>query len=505
MPLAVCCLAALTLLDHYNASFLHPKLDPKFESLLNQTVTLEGTVLEPPASSQNGSKLLVSLPEKVFLAAPSEDVFSGVERGDRVLFTTRLKRPVHYQNPGQFDYRRSLERRGILLTGFIENTEGLRRLPEREGQKTVLMRKIDRLRVWINQAIDRSGDGAGFLKALVTGDRSGLSEALWQDFQKTGTSHLVAISGQQIAILGAVFLTFLLILLKRSEKLMLATSVRKWAAAFSLPPVLLYILIAGSPPSAMRAAVLFGLVGLAVWTDREFDPFSALAAGVLLISALDVSAPFSTSFQLSFLAVLGVLLFRRRTASKSRIQRFLLGPLCMSFGAMLTTAPLVAYTFHQVSLSGILTNFWAIPAVGLLLILASIALGLCLLVPPFGRWALRGVVLLTGLFLNGLHRSAEWSWVATFYPSLGELFFGSALVGLAGWVWNRPRHWRFAVSSLTVLLALAGWVRFFPLKKPMEVTLLDVGQGDSDFVVTPLGKTILVGCGGRRSIRFQSR
>jgi len=506
VPLAVCSLTALTLLDHFNVRFLHPYIPPALQSQLGEISTFEGVVVSPPESpgaDGSGFRTVVSLEGTKILLRTGGEAPPSAARGDLIRFQTKLKKPAHYQNPGSFDYRLSLERQGILLTGYVEDAEGLEIVQQAPGG---LLGGVDSLRraIRIRFSERLPAPESGFLSALIAGDRSGLTPELWEDFRRTGTAHLIAISGQHIAIVAALAYGMFLWLLKRSERLMLKTSVRVWSRGFALLPVFFYTLLAGSPPSAIRAAILATLLALALGWRREVDSWSALALAALLITAMDPAAPFSASFQLSFLAVLGILMFRRETPgcaneggarpAPTRTQLYLIRPLWMSVGATLATSPLVAYRFHQVSLSGILTNAWAIPAVGVLLVAAAAALVAPLFMKPLG--------LMTHAFLWALHRSSDLSWVASFYPTEAELLLSFLFVVLAAWVRWRPvpLPWKQVLAAGSGFVILSGFVLRFdpslPSRRDLQVTFLDVGQGDAALVVTPSGKSLLVDGGG---------
>ncbi len=474
---------------------------------MGDEVTLEGVITDSLQRNENGAKAVVGslrtveglvLEGKILLTLPFVPRW---ERGDHLQFTTRPRKAHHYQNPGAFDYRRFLERRGIVVTGFVKNREDAQVVLK----DTPFLASIDRLRNVITSLFYKSlpQDEAGFLSTLIVGERSAISDQIWSDFQKTGTSHLLSISGQHIGIVGVFFYALILWLLKRSERLMLLFSTRKIARLLTLVPIFFYTLLAGSPAPALRASILAVFIALAPFVRREVDRVSALAGGALLITFLDPSAPFSVSFQLSFLAVLGLLIFSQglREEGPSFYRKFIINPLWLGLGAFLLTLPLVAYRFHQISFSGLIINLWAIPFVSVILILASMALLMDGLIPVLGHFALAGVGWLSHWFLHVLHLSSVLSskflLVYSVYPTELEFLGAFAVVGLLAIIKLKPHSWRYClfVIGLIGLCWVTSSLHLFK-DKNLKIIFLDVGQGDSSLVVTPSGKALLIDAGG---------
>lgn len=444
----------------------------------------------------------------------AEGTGEGIGRGDRIRFFARLKKPVRYQNPGSFDYRRFLNRRGILFTAYVDRPDDVLVLVHGDG----ILRRIDAWREKVSRIVREAipGEGGAFVAALVVGDGSGLGEATRADFQATGTSHLIAVSGQHIAMVGMTVFILLYGALKRSEKVLLRFSARGLALSLSLAPIAFYVVLAGSPPSAVRAAFLAAFLALAAVTNREPEPFSSLGAAAILIGLWDLSAPFSASFQLSFLAVLGILAFRSRGSAglpgrgawpcaPKWVDRYVTGPFWMTLGATFFTAPLVAYRFHELSLSGLLVNMAAIPFSGILLIAGFLGVLTTLLLPSAGLILLQADGWMADAFLQALHAAAASSrnahWVASFYPTEAETALAFAFVAILAWMRHRSgraflrRHSKTAIAAASLVVLLMSASFYWP-RRDLEIVFLDVGQGDSALVLTPSGKTLLVDGGG---------
>jgi competence protein ComEC len=232
-------------------------------------------------------------------------------------------------------------------------------------------------RGWIGQVHRRTDLALGYglrpreaavVRGMVLGDRSLMPEELEKSFQHSGITHVLAISGQHVVILAAVIYLAIRI--------------------FALPPTLragvtmgllwVYILIAGAPPSAIRAGVVATFVLAAPLLGRQVSPLHFMTTMLALVLAYNPQLVYSTGFQLSVAAVFGILLLTRPL--KSLVERTLFRPLkspptqlsnliSVSLAAQLATSPIVAATFDQVSIVGVFTNLIAVPLSGPILIL----------------------------------------------------------------------------------------------------------------------------------------
>jgi competence protein ComEC len=203
---------------------------------------------------------------------------------------------------------------------------------------------------------------------MVLGDRSLIPEELEKSFQRSGITHVLAISGQHVVILAAVIYFAIRIFA-------IAPTIR---AGVTICLIWLYILIAGAPPSAIRAGVVATFALAAPLLGRQVSPLHFMTTMLALVLAYNPQLIYSTGFQLSVAAVFGILLLTKLL--KSLVECTLLRPLksppaqlsnliCVSLAAQLATSPIVAATFEQVSIVGVLTNLIAVPISGPILIL----------------------------------------------------------------------------------------------------------------------------------------
>ena len=196
------------------------------------------------------------------------------------------------------------------------------------------------------------GDTAAFLQALLTGDKSGLSDRVYGDLSGAGLLHITAVSG-----LHCMFLLGLL-------QVLIGRHRRRLLAAVAVPVLIFYAFLAGASPSAVRACIMAIFLLAAPLLGRESDPPTALSAALAVILLANPFAAASVSLQLSFGAVAGLLWLSPRVyrglagekPGRHRVRRFLAGSLSATAGALVFTIPLTAIYFNQLVLVSPLSN-----------------------------------------------------------------------------------------------------------------------------------------------------
>lgn len=346
-----------------------------------------------------------------------------------------------------------------------------------------------------------SPEAAPLATALLTGDERGLADGDYAALQRTGLAHTAAVSGLHIGFLASLIVG-------------LSGRHRRRTAALALPVLAVYVLVSGSPPSAVRAAVMQGILLLGPLLRREPDPPTSLASALLV---LVVQCPYCVQdigLQLSFASVAGIFLFagpvyRRlwgpfQGRQKDPLRRLLQRParalcasLSVSAGAAAATTPLSAGYFGSVALVTPLANLLCLPLVSLLF-LASLGTALLGLAWPAGGRAAGGVVSLLAELLWALVRGLEglpFASVALQGRYL-PLWLGFCYLVWLLFLWKRGH--RPLVPLCACVIALCWSLVLTRLTYdigPMTVTVLDVGQGQC-VVVRAGERTAVVDCGG---------
>jgi competence protein ComEC len=425
----------------------------------------------------------------------------AVSYGDEVRGAFRLRPPGRFLTPGAFDYAGYLATQGIFLEGWTR--EPVEVVPGSRGSPW--LESIFRLRTLLLTRLDGAlpPRQAGLLKAMVLGDRSGLSPEMNQAFLDSGTYHILAISGLNVSLLaGALF--GLLRLLRTSPRV---------AALLSAVVVTGYAGLAGASASVVRAAVMADAFLLAVVLDRRADLLNSLALSALALLWWNPRYLGDVGFQLTFLATLGiVLVVPRCDRALGRLPRALRWPLAsvaMTLAASLMTLPVLAQAFNRVTPIGILANLPIVPLSGLITGCGLAASAVLALRPEGLPWLNQVCGWLVEVLFGAARWFATlpWSSVAVFTPTPGMLaaYYGavaSAVMALQGGA-EQGRCWRrlalAGVGSACVLL-LAGQVAVRHAGQDeagrVRLTMLDVGQGEAILAELPGRRRVLVDAGG---------
>jgi competence protein ComEC len=450
----------------------------------------------------------------------------GLSRGDRVEVKGWLSPLRPAGNPGQYDWslRRAREGVGAILRPRLA---GNIHLIERAGEP--LARVLRALRAHLAEVLDaHMGASAPLLRSLLLGEQEMLPTETRQQLIATGTMHFIAISGFHVAVLaGAVW--WLLRLVRTS---------RRWSAVVVVGAVVIYVLLTGLRPGAVRAAVMCAVLCGGVFFARPVNVLNSLGLAALLILLANPAQLFDAGFQLSFVAVLSILAFASplyrvfttwfarnqavlRLTGRGRLwlafTKVLASLLAVSLSAWTAVVPLLAAYFHifspyVVALSVFFSPiFSGLVVVGFLyLLLASLSSTLA-----FIPGALLAVLAwLLRLLLAGASRLPE----VVFYVGAPTLAFTVTYYGLlavtAWWVRRvtgappgsrrAGGPARAAVASGRWLLVAAGLFASVFLLAPvvspkgrnLQVTVLDVGHGLSVLVRFPGGGTLLYDAGG---------
>ncbi|MCB2214172.1 ComEC family competence protein [bacterium] len=519
-------LAAVFLLGGLLLAATKPDITPKHTAYYNDrgAVQLIGTVVDAPDPRDNGLNLTVAVTSLRPLEAASTQVkplevtgkvLVQVPPGENWHYGDRLRITGELQTPyegADFSYREYLARNGIHS---LMSYAGVTRLGSGEGKA---------IRAWLYQLREKGyrtlqqlfpAPESDLLAGILLGRDQGLSPQLEEAFQRTGTTHIIAISGFNIAILAGLVTDLTTRLLGR-----------RWGALASLAAIGGYTILVGADAAVVRAAVMGGLGVFGGMFGRRQNGLNSLGLAALLMMLLDPNILWDVGFQLSVAATLGLVLYAQpledrtllwlgKWMSEEHTQQ-LIGVLseCILFTviAQVMTLPVMAYHFGGVSWLALIANPLILPAQSLVMILGGLALLAGLVLPgagavlavlakPFVTYTIRVVTWLAG------GPGGEWV-LPRFHPIWLLLFYG-----LLFFLTLIPRTQqkaliRKALSPQLGLLALTGLVTLtwsHILGTPdnlLHLTLID--EQGTVLIQSPSGNTALIGGGDRPSALNQA-
>ena len=477
---------------------------------------LEGTV-EDVLPSEEAVRLEIAVarvpdfqpPEARFRARIYVTGQAPVFQGQRVLLSTRLRPERAADNPGQWDSSEYRRRRALLFNGSVD------------PRRLVVLSPPERWRVWLRDVQQRlasrtrelapSREAASLYLTLAAGLRADLGTELENRFALSGLAHVLSVSGLHVAILALLTLKLLRLVVVRLWRGSQRHDTRRIAAPASIPLVWAYVVFTGSQPPAVRSAVMSTtfLLGMAIWQRSDALNSLALASAALLI--VDPSSAADLSLQLSFVAVLSLVLLapairgwvkipeanpQLEDGWRLRLHRGVdqaIETLCASAAVTATGAPLIAASFHRVSFAGLISNVVCLPLCGLLTVLAASGAAVFVISPTLatpllwtGGWASALLLKLVDLF-------AALPGAALALPSIGGAATFAFYLCLCAFALAEGR-WRWigvgAPAAFLVPIALSLW----PLSRNVTVTFLAVGHGDA--IVVSSGRSHALVDGG---------
>jgi competence protein ComEC len=441
--------------------------------------------------------------------------------GDVLKVTGNLETPQPFDN---FDYKSYLARQGSYSVIYYPKVEVMD-----HGQGFKPLQWVYSLREQLSASLARAlPEPQGSLaQAILLGLRGNIPDSLYEAFSRTGTAHILAISGLHMSIIIAMFLSLGILFFGRRRSIYIwLTLVLTW----------LYALLAGMHPPIIRAAIMGSLFLMAEYLGRQGSAIIALALAAAVMVGIQPQLLWSASFQLSFLAMAGLVLLypyfqtwgRKGVVSLSRgrerimaVGNLITDGFAATLAAIVAVAPLIAYNFGVVSLVALPATFFSLPALPAIIVTSA----LVAFVGLFTMLAAQILGWLAWLFLSylilvvqGFDALPHSSLAVATFPAWYIWGYYAILAGVIALINYRDQLADFS-SKLTSeikraaqgipkprlgfspkwlvlpLLVVAILVWSVALTMPdgkLHVSFLDVGQGDAILIQTPNGQDILI-------------
>ena len=417
----------------------------------------------------------------------------ALHAGERWQLTVRLKRPHGNLNPHGIDLEAWLLERDIRATGYVREDADNRRLQAFVPRLSYAVEALrEHIRIRMAAALAGQPYG-GILQALAIGDEAAIGAAQWETFRRTGTSHLISISGLHITMLAGLVFGLAYHLWRRSQRLTLRLPARKAATAAALTAATCYALIAGFSVPTQRTLYMLAVFAAALWFGRNLAVTRVLSYALALVALLDPWAVLAPGFWLSFGAV-ALIAF----AANGRLQppHWLRTAINTQWAISLGLVPLLLVLFQQVSLVSPLANALAIPLVSFVVVPLTL-LGAALPLDGLLHLA-HGCMSVVMQFLQWLALLPASTWQQAAPPAW------TLLPAILGMLWLLlPRGFPLRWLGLTGLLPMLLLQPPAPGPGAMEVAVLDVGQGLA-VVVRTAHHALLYDTGPRYSAQSDS-
>ncbi|MGO9244531.1 MAG: DNA internalization-related competence protein ComEC/Rec2 [Verrucomicrobiia bacterium] len=483
----------------------------------DQSVALQGVIVtdtgerDRPASETDTERLRFSLVLRavqrngqwvpatgtvlVFVSDARE--VAPLRYGDLIQFSGVLRVPAPVRNPGAFDWRGWLERRGIHFTATIRKDDLLEVEAHDQGNPVIAMSL--RLSRYLERTLRLGLEGepklAGALAGMVIGERSEIPTETYKDFQRTGVFHVFAINGLHVGLVTGIVLIVL----------RMARIPRRWCALLAVPALVLYVFATGAHPGAVRALIMACALLVGWMLVRPADTLNSLAAAALVILLCDPTQLFGSGFLLSFSVVLAIVtltpLIEARLSPWAATDPFLpeefvptwrkkLGRrlrrviqlLSCSVAAWLGLVPLMALYFNLFTPISVIANLLVIPLLGCIIALGLLAA----LAHAASAWLALTLNNANSLLIATMVHGVDWLgavplghrfvqappvWLVWTYYGFGVLVLGKRI----------SAHRRRIIAALVVpVMIVALFVRDGPSNK-VDLTVLSLSDGTSIF------------------------
>jgi competence protein ComEC len=442
--------------------------------------------------------------EGMVLARTSID--NDWQYGDRLILRGRLETAPVFED---FSYRDYLARQGIdSLLSFAQVARF------EAGQGSPYLAALYSFR---DHALDKlyrlyPDPEASLLAGILLGDETGISDSLKDDFNTTGARHIIAISGFNITIIAG----FLLSAFKRAFGL-------NRAAWLTVAAIFAYTLLVGADASVVRAAIMGSLALFARQVGRRQMALNTLAFTAAVMALFNPSILWDVGFQLSFFATLGLVLYAEPLSNwtqKQLAQRVsedwaarATSPIADYFlftiAAQLTTLPLLIYYFQRLSLLSLPTNILILPAQPAVMILGGFSVLLALIWLPLGQIVAFAAWPMLAYTIRIVELLAQPVWSS---KALAPLSLALVVIYYLVLFTLTFRPFNFDLKRIKLqpaviiatILILNIWIWSAALSAPkgqLQMTLLDVGNGEAILIRTPEGRNLLIN-GGESELRL---
>jgi competence protein ComEC len=477
----------------------------------------------------------IDLPGRGRLVVRNNDI--PLCSGDRVAFRSRLRKPLNRGNPGEYDWEIECKHNNIIWLASVDGPNSLAIISRTAGLG--LGASVFKTRDYVAQFLglnsgkilsaclpnyfssDTQAKVRGFVKGILLGDQGEIDSSVQQSFSSSGLVHVLSASGLHVAIVVAISFLFVRMCFLLWPEALLWIPYRLAGAIFCIPVVIFYCSLIGARVPAVRSGIMALVIAAGILMSKRWNSLNTLAVAALIILLGNPLALFTPGFQLSFLAVGGIILivpeFTRNFTALGAFDSERLWParairrvtwyfvliMVTSLAATLAITPVLLQLFHSFPVwtvaANLITDFALLPILGCGLLapgagLLSSSLGACFIaVADVFSWFVIGVA----EFFAYIPGSPLY--VPHLSPAQSIVCWAMCLLLL--WFLRNPskRRVRIGLAGMASFLILGGSILFSPEDPELKAVFLNVGKADAAFVQPPGSRGMLVDGGLRTS------
>jgi len=455
--------------------------------LINDSSILIVTLQEPPVIKPKSYKAIAAINAirinnrwqsttgNLLIYLKKDSTSAKLEYGSQIILHRKLQAITNSGNPGAFDYQRYCLFQDINYQAYLQEKDYL---PLAGNNGNTFQRYLFYIRDGVIRILRQSIPGnkeQGVAEALLIGYRNDLDKELVQAYSNTGVVHIIAISGMHLGMIYGLLYWLL-------EKFRQKKILRILRPLIMLAVLWLFTLLAGAAPSILRSAVMFSFIILGEALNRKSSIYNTLAASAFCLLAWNPFMLWDVGFQLSYAAVLSIVIFMRPIYYLIYIKNKALDKLwemtAITMAAQLLTLPFVVYTFHQFPLLFFITNLAAVPLSTIILYgeLLLILLNFIKVVAAIIGKILYGLLWCMNSVIEHTNRLsfAVWNGLQLSTPQAVLLFLIIAAVG--AYLFHKKKSLLFTALACSLLFFVIRSADFISRQQQHKLIVYNVPQ-----------------------------